>query len=341
LDDKKWMARTIELALRGGTDVRPNPMVGCVVVGSTGEALGVGWHQRFGRPHAEVHALDTLEDVDLSGATLYVNLEPCSFHGKTPPCADLIVERGVGTVVIGALDPNPRVAGAGAERLRQAGVTLRIGVLEKECRSLNAGFLTRMTLGRPHVTLKMAQSLDGFAAPQQGTSRWITGEPARKRVHAMRSWADAVLTGPRTILADDPGLTVRDAPGRSPLRIVLDAKGVVPDSAKVLSDGNRTLIVRGPQDPRGRIDLKSWIQDVDLSILYVLVEAGPTLSSAFLAEELVDELAVFTAPILMGGGMPSFTDPARETLAQALRPGAVHYEQIGLDMLTTLSLRQP
>jgi diaminohydroxyphosphoribosylaminopyrimidine deaminase / 5-amino-6-(5-phosphoribosylamino)uracil reductase len=331
----------MELARRGATDVRPNPMVGCVVVGRTGEVLGAGWHHRFGGPHAEVHALETLERVDLSGATLYVNLEPCSFHGKTPPCADLIVERGVGTVVIGALDPNPRVSGAGAERLRQAGVSLRIGVLEKECRILNAGFLTRMTLGRPHVTLKMAQSLDGFVAPRKGTSQWITGDSARRRVHAMRSWADAVLTGPGTILADDPSLTVRHAPGRSPLRIVLDARGVVPDGAKVLSDGNRTLIVRAPQDPSGRIDLKSWLSDVDPSILYILVEAGPTLSSAFLAGGLVDELAVFSAPILMGGGMPSFTDPARKTLAEALRPGGVQYEQVGLDMLTTLSLRQP
>ncbi|MBO6574751.1 MAG: bifunctional diaminohydroxyphosphoribosylaminopyrimidine deaminase/5-amino-6-(5-phosphoribosylamino)uracil reductase RibD [Rhodothermales bacterium] len=340
-DDIHWMTHAIELARRGGRDVRPNPQVGCVVVGSVGEVLGVGWHQQFGGPHAEVNALEGLTGMDLSQATAYVNLEPCSYHGKTPPCADLLIAAGVGTVVIGCLDPNPRVSGDGMQRLQQAGIAVRPGVMEVEARALNAGFLTRMTLGRPHVTLKLAQSLDGFVAPRAGSSQWITGDAARKRVHGMRAEVDAVITGSGTVVEDDPSLTVRHIEGPNPLRLVFDAKRRIPANARVLTDGGPTQVVSGPVDASGRIDLRAALEGLPEEVLYVLVESGPTLASAFLAAGLVDTLHMFTAPLLLGGGKPSFLDPARETLEHALRAKDVHYEQVGADMLTTIVFRHP
>ena len=335
--DIQWMRRALELASRGGRAVRPNPQVGCVVVGPAGEVLGAGWHERYGGPHAEVMALRDLVGVDLSQATVYVSLEPCSHHGKTPPCADLLVSRGVGTVVVGTLDPNPRVSGKGIQRLRESGIRVRTGCLEDECRAANAGFFRRMLTGRPHVTLKIAQSLDGCVAPRVGSSRWITGEASRKRVHAMRADADAVLTGTGTVLADDPSLTVRHVEGPNPLRLVLDRRGVIPVTARILSDGGRTTIIRGPV-VNDRIDLSAALTALPEDVLYLMVEAGPRLSSSMLADGLVDELHVFTAPVLLGGGRRSFDDPARETLAEALRATAVDYERVGVDMLTRITL---
>lgn len=336
--DIQWMRRALELAGRGGRDVRPNPLVGCIVVGAAGEVLGAGWHGEFGGPHAEVMALKDLVGVDLSKSTLYVNLEPCSHHGKTPPCVDLLLSRGVGTVVIGATDPNPKVAGEGIRRLREAGVDVRAGCLEDECRAANAGFYRRMVTGRPHVTLKIAQSLDGYVAPRVGSSQWITGEASLKRVHAMRAEADAILTGTGTVLADDPSLTVRHVEGPNPIRLVLDRRGVVPMSARVLSDGGRTTVIRGPV-VNDRIDLSAALTALAPEILYLMVEAGPRLTSSMLSDGLVDELHVFTAPVLLGGGRRSFSDPASETLADALRATAVEYEQVGQDMLTRITLK--
>ncbi|NNE71364.1 MAG: bifunctional diaminohydroxyphosphoribosylaminopyrimidine deaminase/5-amino-6-(5-phosphoribosylamino)uracil reductase RibD [Rhodothermales bacterium] len=334
------MRRALELAARGGRDVRPNPQVGCVIVGPSGEVLGAGWHQHFGGPHAEVVALQDLEGVDLSAATLFVNLEPCSYHGKTPPCADLLVARGIGSVVVGTLDPNPRVAGRGVEHLRSNGIQVTTGVLEDDARILNAGFFRRMRAGRPYVRLKMAQSLDGRAAPAKGSSRWITCEASRRRVHQMRADADAILTGTGTVLADDPSLTVRHVRGESPLRLVLDRRGVIPPTARVLTDGHATEIIRGP-DTGTEIDLAAALAAIRPEVLYLMVEAGPRLSSAMIQAGLVDELWVFTAPVVLGSGRASFEDPARETLEDALRGMTVHYEQVGVDMLTRITLQTP
>lgn len=361
-----WMQRALELAQRGGRAVHPNPQVGAVVVSADGSVLGEGWHRVFGGPHAEVHALEGSQD--LSAATLYVTLEPCSHHGKTPPCADLIIKQGVGRVVVGSPDPNPLVSGAGIQKLRDAGVSVEVGVLEEACRALNPGFMTRMDLGRPWVSAKIAQSLDGYVAPRIGTSQWITGHAARVRVHQMRADADAVLTGTGTVLADDPSLTVRHVQGPQPVRVVLDRRGVIPASARLFSDGGVTWVVTGPRAvPAGgeviRVDETTPGADqeasdastpatgfLDLSsVLHVLsnrgvgilmVEAGPTLTSALLAQDLVDELRIFSAPVLMGGGKPSFLDPARETLDQALRPIRVRYEEVAPDLLITLTLRE-
>ncbi len=338
--DIQWMRRALELASRGGREVRPNPLVGCIVVGAAGEVLGAGWHGQFGGPHAEVMALKDLVGVDLSEATLYVNLEPCNHHGKTPPCTDLLLSRGVGTVVVGAMDPNPRVSGEGIRHLRESGVEVRTGCLDEECTAVNAGFFRRMLTGRPHVTLKIAQSLDGYVAPRVGSSQWITGEASIKRVHAMRAEADAVLTGTGTVLADDPSLTVRLVEGPNPIRLVLDRRGVLPVSARVLSDGGRTTVIRGPV-VNERIDLSAALTALPEEILYLMVEAGPRLTSSMLSDGLVDELHVFTAPVLLGGGRRAFDDPARETLADALRATAVEYERVGLDMLTRITLREP
>lgn len=339
-DHIAWMRRALELASRGGREVRPNPMVGCVVVGPSGVVLGAGWHQKFGGPHAEVVALRDLSGVDLSDATLYVNLEPCSHRGKTPPCADHLIERGVGTVVVGTLDPNPEVAGRGVERLRGHGIEVKVGVLPEECRALNVGFFRRMSESRPHVRVKIAQSVDGRVAPASGTSRWITCEASRKRVHQMRADSDAILTGTGTVLADDPSLTVRLVRGESPLRLVLDRRGVIPPTARVLTDGHPTQVIRGPDKGTG-IDLPAALSALDGDIQYLMVEAGPRLTSSIIADGLVDEVWVFTAPVMLGCGRSSFEDPVRETLEDALRGKVVEYEQVGVDMLSRITLKAP
>lgn len=339
-DHIAWMRRALELASRGGREVRPNPMVGCVVVGPSGVVLGAGWHQTFGGPHAEVIALRDLAGVDLSDATLYVNLEPCSHHGKTPPCADHLIQRGVGAVVIGTLDPNPEVAGRGVERLKRHGTKVKVGVLPEECRALNVGFFRRMSESRPHVRVKIAQSADGRVAPASGTSRWITCEASRKRVHQMRADSDAILTGTGTVLADDPSLTVRLVRGESPLRLVLDRRGVIPPGARVLTDGHPTQVIRGPDTGTG-IDLAAALSALRGDIQYLMVEAGPRLTSSIIADGLADEVWVFTAPIMLGGGRSSFEDAARETLEDALRGKVVEYEQVGVDMLSRITLKAP
>jgi diaminohydroxyphosphoribosylaminopyrimidine deaminase / 5-amino-6-(5-phosphoribosylamino)uracil reductase len=362
-EDRKWMARALELAARGGREVRPNPRVGAVLVSSKNQVLGQGWHARFGGPHAEVGALADAPDVDLDDCTLYVNLEPCCYHGKTPPCTDLILRKGVGRVVVGALDANPRVAGSGVAALRQAGVAVETGVLEAECRAIIAGFLTRMKLGRPWVSLKIAQSLDGFMAPAQGPSRWITGPESRARVHLLRAEADGVLTGTGTMLADNPALTVRHVPGPQPRRIFLDRRGIVPKSSRLLSDEHVPATIAVTATGRsalfaslraaggtvlevataaGALSLPDILRRLgELKIQHLLVEGGPTLASSLLEAGMVDELMVFTAPILLGGGKPSAVLPHRGTLNDAIRPLRTQYERLGDDNLTTLTLRLP
>jgi diaminohydroxyphosphoribosylaminopyrimidine deaminase / 5-amino-6-(5-phosphoribosylamino)uracil reductase len=256
------MARCLALAARGSGHVSPNPRVGCVVVDETGAVLGEGWHGRYGGPHAEVAAIRDAEARHGAGAlraaTLVVNLEPCAHVGKTPPCADLILEKGLPRVVVGTRDPFPAVDGRGIERLRAGGVDVIVGVLETECRRFNEAFFVHVETGRPLVVLKVAQTLDGFVATRTGHSRWVTGEPARARVHALRAALDAVLVGAGTARADDPALTVRRSEvrgprsetegffsdlgpltsGLQPLRVVLDRVGALPDTLRLFTDGH-------------------------------------------------------------------------------------------------------
>ena len=234
------MRRALTLAERGAGAVSPNPLVGAIVVGEDGTVLGEGWHGQYGGPHAEVWAVRDVERrhgaTALRSSTLYVTLEPCSHFGKTPPCADLIVEKGIPRVVVGMIDPFPAVAGRGIERLRAHGVEVTVGVLEQACKRLNEAFVHHVMTGRPLVTLKIAQTLDGSVATASGDSRWVTGEAARTLVHRWRAELDGVLVGRGTAAADDPALTVRHVEGRQPVRVVLDRKGTLRPDLKLFTD---------------------------------------------------------------------------------------------------------
>jgi len=313
------MARALRLAARGLNTTDPNPRVGCVLaVGE--EVVGEGFHQVAGGPHAEVAALAAAGQRS-RGATAYVTLEPCSHHGRTPPCADALVAAGVTRVLYASGDPNPRVNGGGAARLREAGIEVGSGLLEQQARALNPGFYSRMERGRPWVRLKLACSLDGRTALASGESRWITSEGARQDVQRLRARASAILTGVGTVLADDPRLDVR-LPGatRQPLRVVLDPRLETPATARILEAPGKVLVLASAGAAPGADRLLAAGADVEclpgepdaldleavlarlaaLEINEVHAECGATLAGALLAASLVDELVVYLAPLLLG-----------------------------------------
>jgi diaminohydroxyphosphoribosylaminopyrimidine deaminase / 5-amino-6-(5-phosphoribosylamino)uracil reductase len=318
------MRRALDLAARGAGFVSPNPLVGAVIV-RDGHVVGEGWHRGPGTPHAEVAALDAAGER-ASGATLYTTLEPCSHYGRTPPCAPRVVEAGVARVVAAMGDPNPLVNGQGLNALRAAGIDVTVGVLGEEAARLNEPFLKHVRTGVPFVTLKMAASLDGKAAARDGSSRWITGTEARAEVHRMRALADAVLVGAGTAYRDDPSLTVRDADleGAPPLRVVVDGRGIVPETHRLFSDGAApTLVATTELAPEGRrnawrdrgadvlvlddagsglIPLSDLFRELGKrDVQHVLMEGGPTIAWEAVREGIVDRLVLFFAPILVGG----------------------------------------
>ncbi|HEX2494764.1 MAG TPA: bifunctional diaminohydroxyphosphoribosylaminopyrimidine deaminase/5-amino-6-(5-phosphoribosylamino)uracil reductase RibD [Steroidobacter sp.] len=350
--DTRFMQRAIELARRGRYTNHPNPRVGCVIV--QGERIvGEGWHRKWGEPHAEVRALEAAGQA-ARGATAYVTLEPHSYHGRTPPCTSALIRAGVGRVVCGALDPNPKVHGDGVRQLETAGVAVQTGLLESEVRALNPGFEKRMRTGVPRVIVKIAASLDGRVALANGASRWITGEDARADVQRLRAEASAVLTGVETVLADDPRLNVRDPSiemlGRQPLRVVLDSRLRTPSTAQMLSLPGQTLIftgaqhrwfaqpevevVRGELNSNARLKLAAVLRELgQRQCNDVLVEAGATLSGAFIEQGLADELIVYVAPIMLGPHARSMADlPLLERLQDAPRYALLSAERIGGDL---------
>jgi len=315
------MSQALRLAERGLYTTSPNPRVGCVLV-SDGRIVGSGWHRSAGEPHAEVHALHEAGNA-ARGATAYVTLEPCSHHGRTPPCADALLSAGIVRVVAAMADPNPQVAGAGSEKLRVAGISVELGLMEDTARELNIGFFSRMTRGRPWLRSKIGMSLDGRTALANGTSKWITGEAARRDVQHWRGRSCAVLTGIDTVLTDDARLNVRGIAGaRQPLRVVLDSKLRTPMTARVLHDaGNGNVLIYTATrdnnkwsaleqagasvcffpDGNGRVDLLAMLLDLaQRGCNEVLVEAGSTLNGAFLRAGLTDELLLYIAPQLLG-----------------------------------------
>jgi diaminohydroxyphosphoribosylaminopyrimidine deaminase/5-amino-6-(5-phosphoribosylamino)uracil reductase len=312
------MAQALRLAEQGMYSTSPNPRVGCVLVADE-KMIGSGWHRRAGEPHAEVHAL--LEAGDRArGATAFVTLEPCSHHGKTPPCADALIEAGVSRVVIAVQDLNPKVAGEGIARLRSAGISVDCGLMEAAARELNIGFFARMTRGTPWLRSKIAISLDGRTALANGVSKWITGEAARKDAQYWRARSCAVLTGIATVLADDARLNVRDiTTDRQPLRVVLDSKLRMPLTARMLQGGDVLIYtaVRDTEriaalekvgatvsvlpDVNRQVDLTAMLRDLaQRGCNEVLLEAGSTLNGAMLRAGLVDELVLYIAPQLLG-----------------------------------------
>lgn len=332
-----YMQRCIQLAGLGRQTVRPNPVVGCVIVAGS-EVVGEGWHERAGQAHAEVNALRQAGEK-ARGATVYVSMEPCAHQGRTGPCAEALVRAGVGSVVYGMMDPNPLVAGKGLAILRAAGIAVRGPVLEAEARALNPGFIKRMERGLPWLRCKVGMSLDARTAMKSGESQWITGPQAREDVQQWRARSCAILTGIGTVLADDPALTVRlpDYRLEQPLRVIVDSSGRLPPAAKLLDGTGPVLQVlaegraAAPGDlawqqrvcagPDGRVDLAALMELLarDFHCNEVQVEAGPVLTGALLQAGLVDELLLYVAPSLLGHeARPLALIPGLDRLSQRL-----------------------
>lgn len=360
--DQHYMARAIRLAGRGIYSTHPNPNVGCVVV-SNGEVVGEGWHRQAGGPHAEVFALQQAGER-ARGATVFVTLEPCSHHGRTPPCAEALVAAGVGRVVVAMQDPDPRVAGRGLRALRDAGIVVEAGVLESQARALNPGFISRLQRQRPWVRVKLAASLDGRTAMASGESKWISGSAARQDVQRLRARSSAILTGIGTVLADDPALNVRleaqqlygVEPLRQPLRVVLDPDLAMPAQAQMLSLPGATLVFTAVGDPDryrdlhssgaevvrvaampGQLDLAAALMQLaKRDINEVLLECGPTLAGAFLQAGLADELIIYLAPHLMGDSARGlFRLPGLELMQDRVALEWLDVRQVGSELRIT------
>ena len=340
----------------------PNPRVGCVIVGTDGTVLGRGHTQAAGDAHAEVMALRDAasRSADVRGATVFVSLEPCAHHGRTPPCADALVAAGVGRVVMAMRDPNPQVAGRGAARLASAGIVVEEGLRAAEAHELNIGFVSRMTRGRPWLRLKVAVSLDGRTALADGSSQWITGEAARNDGHAWRKRAGAVLTGAGTVRDDDPRLDVRHVEtARQPLRIVVDSRLETPPDARIVAPPGQVLVYGAIDDaarrraleargvrialmssPGGKVDLAAMVADLGTRGINELhVEAGEKLNASLLAAGLVDELLVYVAPSLIGAGRGLAALGPIASLDDKLAFAFTHVDRVGDDLRLRLRPR--
>lgn len=349
--DHGFMANALRLAERGLFSTTPNPRVGCVIV-KDGVVVGEGWHQKAGEAHAEVHALQAA-GCAARGATVYVTLEPCCHHGRTPPCASALITAGVSRVVAAMQDPNPQVAGQGLSLLAAAGIATDCGLLEAEARELNVGFVTRMTCGRPWVRMKLAASLDGKTALQNGVSQWITGAQARQDGHRWRARACAILSGIGTVRDDDPQLNVRGIEtSRQPLKVVVDSTLALSPDAKLLKGGN-ALVVTASDDARKaellsrlgadviclpnaekRIDLPALMAELcRRGINELHVEGGFRLNGALLAAGLVDELLLYLAPVLVGDAARGMFDlPVLASLDDKCRLAIRDMRMVGADL---------
>lgn len=351
-----YMRRALELAERGMGHTSPNPMVGCVVV-KDGRVVTEGYHERYGGYHAERSALARC-DADLRGAELYVTLEPCCHHGKTPPCTDIILERGIGSVFIGAMDPNPKVAGRGAQILREHGLEVETGVLEEECLGLNEAFFHYITTGMPYVVMKYAMTLDGRIAAYTGDSKWVTGKEARRHVHGLRKRYSAIMVGVGTVLADDPMLNCRICEGVDPVRVVCDSKLRIPLESQIVqtakniptivayavSDMEKEDKLRGAgvglirTDGNGRVDFVKLLKELGRQkIDSVLIEGGGTLHGTALKSGMVNRVYSYIAPKLIGGkGAKSpIEGEGFSVMRDALEIKDVEIVQLGADICIT------
>ncbi|QCG47338.1 bifunctional diaminohydroxyphosphoribosylaminopyrimidine deaminase/5-amino-6-(5-phosphoribosylamino)uracil reductase RibD [Aeromonas schubertii] len=361
-DDHRWMSRALELARRGIYTTAPNPSVGCVLV-NEGEVVGEGYHQRAGEPHAEVHALRAAGEL-ARGATAYVTLEPCSHYGRTPPCANALIEAGVARVVAAMVDPNPQVGGRGLRLLAEAGIETAHGLLAAEAEALNPGFFKRMRTGFPRVTLKMGASLDGRTAMASGESQWITSPEARRDVQRLRARHDAVLSTATTVLADDASLTVRwdELPEsvkavypidrlRQPVRVLVDSKNRLTPAQSLFGTGGEVWLARHTADGTWPASVRETLvprlgEGLDLVSLFmvlarqninsVLVEAGASLAGALINAGLVDELVLYQAPKLLGdAGRGLCHLPGLEKLSRAPRLELTDVRRVGPDIRIT------
>ena len=349
-DDRTWMARALELAARGRGRTSPNPMAGCVIVRG-GQAVGEGYHERAGAPHAEVNAVRAAGGA--AGATLYVNLEPCCFAGRTPPCVDLILEQRPARVVVAMEDPNPKVSGGGIARLRDAGITVEAGVLEDEARRLNEVFVKYITTQMPFVIAKCGMSLDGKIATRTGDARWVTGEASRGMVHRLRDEVDAILVGSRTVVLDDPSLTTRldSGHGKDPIRVILDADAYLDRASRVfhlesaaptwvaVPDGqtfegaDETLhILRGAHG----LDMNLLMHELGTrEITSVLIEGGGATHASAFDAGVVDKVLFFVAPKIVGGrdAVTPVEGEGTARMADAILLEGLHAKAVGEDLL--------
>ena len=360
--NEELMHRCLKLAKNGRGNTNPNPLVGCVIV-KNGMIIGEGYHKKFGEAHAEVNAIrSALENVE--GSEVYVNLEPCSFYGKTPPCTDLLIEKRIKKVYVAMLDPNPRVNGNGVKKLRDAGIEVEVGLLQEDAQQLNEAFTKFITKKLPFVTLKIAQSLDGKIALRNGKSKYITSEESLKKVHELRAEHAAVLVGAGTVKSDNPELTVRLAEGRHPARIILDGNLSLPIDSKVFSDGKiRTILFYSARSekvsksarrkleiwknqgvetyplrtgPNGKITVHAVLKKTaELGIASLLVEGGTSVFSQFIKSGLADKLHLFVAPKILGDGKGFADEIELKNLSQAVKLRKVEVTQIGDDQLIT------
>jgi diaminohydroxyphosphoribosylaminopyrimidine deaminase/5-amino-6-(5-phosphoribosylamino)uracil reductase len=355
MNEEYWMRRVLRLAEKGRGSTSPNPMVGAILV-KDGKVVGEGYHSKAGEAHAEIVALQQSGE-EARGTILYLNLEPCTHYGKTPPCAPQVIEAGVKRVVIGTEDPNPLVKGKGIETLRRAGLDVEVGILEKECRRLNEAFFKYMTKKEPFVILKVAATLDGKIATRSGDSRWISEEASRRFVHKLRNQVDGVLVGIGTVLRDDPLLTSRMRGGRDPYRIVLDSRLKIPEGAKVIGTSpSKAIIATTELAPKekierlgkkgvkilvidskeGKVNLKSCLSRLgQIGMMTLMVEGGSQVNGSFLDEGLIDKLLLFLSPKLIGDqqALGMFGGRGVSRLQEAVFLKEIKAKRVGEDIL--------
>ncbi len=367
--DKIWMQKALSLAEKGLGYVSPNPMVGCVIVSAEGDIIGEGYHERFGQAHAEVNAVHAVKDESLlKGATAYVTLEPCSHHGKTPPCATMLADLPLKRVVIAMKDPSTKVNGDGIKILNEKGIQTDTGLLQKEAEKLNEFWIHGIELKRPFITLKIAQTADGYIAAPNGDSKWVSCKDSRKLVHRWRSQLDAVMVGRNTAMLDNPSLTVRLVEGRQPKRIVIDGPLELPRNLNLFSDQfeEKTTVITynkkklGEEgDPmlkilqtnyfrgeticvdqmNGHVWLKQAMKKLyEHDIHSILVEGGQQLSSALLKAGLVDRLQLFISPKILGGGTKSVMNLGVNRMEDIVPFKDFDWNRVGTDMLLTANL---
>lgn len=349
--DHQCMARALQLARRGLKTTHPNPRVGCII-SNNGQVVGSGWHKKAGEAHAEINALSAAGEK-AAGGTAYVTLEPCCHSGRTPPCVDALISANIARVVCALEDPNPDVNGSGFQRLREAGIEVQSGLMSQQAEELNPGFLNRMRQGRPWVRIKLAQSIDGHIALANGSSQWISGSEARDDVQNWRARSDVILTGIGTVLADDPSLNVRNTQdARQPMRVIVDSQWRIPANSRLLSLPGEVLIAGLDEHPipealgeagaecmvlpssDGRVDMKAVLSELGArGCNEVQVEAGATLCGTLLQQGLVDEVLIYQAPIIMGGGAVSpFAAPHLDKMEDRVHLEWVDSRRIGKDL---------
>ncbi len=360
MTDESYIKLALEIAKKGNGQVSPNPLVGCIIV-KNDRIIGAGYHEKYGENHAEINALKSCKEAS-EGSTLYVNLEPCSHHGKTPPCVDKIIESKLKRVVIGTLDMNPLVSGKGVRKLKSAGIDVKVGILEKECMNLNKFFFKYITTKIPFVSLKIAQTLDGRIADKHGDSKWITSINSRHHVHNMRASYDAVLVGSGTVKKDNPGLTVRLTEGRNPKRVIIDTdlslsinlnlfshnydKNLIIITSKKSCERKRkikklqslgVLVIFVKKDPDGRINMNQMLKELgNLNISSLLVEGGSKIFTSFIKNNLFDDIKLFISPKIIGNGLLTVNNIGINNIKKALKLNAENVEKIGDDVLIEL-----